>query len=64
MLENKRDDDSSITIKEFMERRISDFRKEGRNSYADMNTTQGTRSISFTMPEEAKEIAARCIRNI
>ena len=37
MLENKKNADNTITIKDFMERRISDFRKEGRNSYADMN---------------------------
>ena len=37
ILEGKNQVNKLVTIKEYMERRIADFRKDGRNSYADMN---------------------------
>ena len=37
MLECKHKQDEIITVKEFFEKRISEFRKEGRDSYAEMN---------------------------
>lgn len=37
ILEGKHDLESLIMIKDYMESRIADFRKEGRDSYADMN---------------------------
>lgn len=38
MLEGKYKQESLTMIKDYMEHRISEFRKEGRDSYADMNT--------------------------
>ena len=52
MLEGERKVESLVTIKDFMEKRIDDFRKEGRKSYADMNvyTLEKILSIIGNMP--------------